>query len=315
VIITARGCPYHCTYCCSPAIKEYYEGHKYYRRRRVETVIDELKRQKETRGESLGFIGIDDDVFTIEPQWIEAFCAAYKREIGLKFWCYTFPTVTRRDMMEQLKDAGLDYVIIGLQSGSRRVLDEVFRRKTPRQAILDSMKILTDLGIKVIIDLIGSNPFETEADREETFDLLLSLARPFAIHTVNPLTLYKGSKIVEMARRQPEIWAEIEEYNNDYLAKPKPIYDFWNALHELCQYDCFTADDLRRLAHDEYLRGHPDYLKLLVRILKPLCYYDSNLSAPKDRYIRELLAEIDELKHPSLRQLAALAAKKLVKKG
>jgi radical SAM superfamily enzyme YgiQ (UPF0313 family) len=304
VIITARGCPYHCTYCCSPAIKAYYEGHKFYRRRRVETVIDELKRQKQARGDSLLFVGIHDDVFTIQPQWIAEFCAAYKREIGLRFWCYTFPTVTRRDMMEQLRDAGLDYVIIGLQSGSQRVLSEVFHRKTPRQSILDAMTILTDLGIRVVIDLIGSNPFETEADRRETFDLLQSLPRPFAIHTVNPLTLYKGSEIVEMARRQPEVWAEIQEYNNDYLAKPKPIYEFWNALHELCQYDCLTREDLEAFARDDSLRSRPDFLKILVRILKPLTYFDSNVSVAKDRYIRELQDRVWELEHPSLRQLA-----------
>jgi len=313
VIITARGCPYHCTYCCSPAIKAYYEGHKYYRRRRVATVIDELKQQKKTRGDSLTFIGIHDDVFTINPSWIAEFAAAYKREIGLRFWCYTYPTVTRRDMMEQLKDAGLDYVIIGLQSGSQRVLNEVFRRQTPREAILEAMAILTDLGIKVIIDMIGSNPFETEADRQETLDLLLSLPRPFAIHPVNPLTLYKGSEIVEMARRRPEIWAEIEEYNNDYLARPKPTYEFWNALHELTQYDGFTREELQAFARDEHLRNHPEFLKVLARILKPLHYYGSNVSVVKDRYIRELQDRIYALEHPSLRQLASLAVQKLSK--
>jgi len=307
VILTARGCPYHCTYCCSPAIKAYYEGHKYYRRRRVETVIEELKQQKKARGKSLNFIGIHDDVFTINPSWIAEFAAAYKREVGLRFWCYTYPTVTRRDMMEQLRDAGLDYVIIGLQSGSQRTLNEVFRRETPREAILEAMTILTDLGIKVIIDLIGSNPFETEADRCETLDLLLSLPRPFAIHTVNPLTLYKGSEILEMARRRPEIWAELQEYNNDYLAKPKPTYEFWNAIHELCQYDCLTRKDLETFARDESLRSHPDHLELLVRILKPLYYFDSNVSVVKDRYIRELQDRIYALEHPSLRQFASLA--------
>jgi radical SAM superfamily enzyme YgiQ (UPF0313 family) len=308
VIITARGCPYHCTYCCSPAIKAYYEGHKYYRRRLVETVIDELKQQKKARGESLGFIGIHDDVFTINPSWIAEFAAAYKREIGLRFWCYTYPTVTRRDMMEQLKDAGLDYVIIGLQSGSQRVLNEVFRRQTPREAIIEAM---TDLGIKVIVDLIGSNPFETEADRVETFEQLASLPRPYAIHTVNPLTLYKGSEILEMARRRPDVWAELEEYNNDYLARPKPIYAFWNALHELVQYDCFRREQLQAFARDEYLRSHPDYLKLLVRILKPLTYFDSNISVAKDRYIRELQDRVYALEHPSLRKLASQAARKV----
>jgi len=316
VILTARGCPFNCTYCCSPTVKRFYQQHcrhKYYRRRRVEAVIAELKEQKAGRGADLVSIGLHDDVFTIQPAWVMEFARAYKREVGLPFWCYTHPTATRREVMEQLKEAGLDYVVIGLQSGSARVLRDVFRRRTPREAIVNAMRILTDLEIKVIIDLIGSNPFETEEDRRETFDLLMSLPRPFAIHKVNPLTLYKGSEIVEMARARPDVWEKIEEYSNDYLAKPEPIYDFWNALHELTQYDCFSREELYAFSRDEYLRSHPEYLDLLRRILKPLYYFDSNLAAPKDRYIRELQDRIYELEHPSIRHLARLAAERLKK--
>ena len=314
VILTARGCPYNCTYCCSPALKAYYKGHKFLRRRRVEAVIDELKQEKKKRGEELRFIGIHDDVFTIQPKWIAEFAPAYKREIGLPFWCYTYPTATRREMMEQLKDAGLDYVIIGLQSGSRRILNEVFNRKTPRRAILESMEILTDLKIKVVIDMIGSNPFETEEDRRETLNLLLSLPRPFAMHTVNPLTLYKGSRIVEMARERPDVWAKIEEYSNDYLARPDPAYDFWNALHELTQYDCFRREDLLAMAEDESLRRRPEYLRMLVRAVKPLYYFDGNVSVVKDAYVRELQDRVHALEHPSVRQLASQAVRKVRKR-
>lgn len=311
VVLTARGCPYSCTYCCSPAVKAFYKGHKFLRRRRVEAVIDELKQEKKKRGDALRFIGIHDDVFTIQPEWIAQFAPAYKRDVSLPFWCYTYPTAMRREMMEQLKDAGLDYVIIGLQSGSQRILTEVFHRKTPRQSILESMEILTDLGIKVVIDMIGSNPFETEEDRRETFDLLMSLPRPFAMHTVNPLTLYKGSRIVEMARERPDVWARIEEYSNDFLAKPDAVYDFWNALHELTQYDCFSREDLQAMAGDEYVRSHPEYLAMLVRVIKPLYYFDGNISVVKDAYVRELLGRIAELEHPSIRQLASQAARKV----
>jgi hypothetical protein len=114
-----------------------------------------------------------------------------------------------------------------------------------------------------------------------------------------------------MARRRPDVWAELEEYSNDYLARPKAIYDFWNALHELCQYDCFGRDELQAFAGHEYLRSHPDCLKLLVRILKPLYYFDSNISAAKDRYIRELQDRIFALEHPSLRRLASQITRKI----
>ncbi|MCX8036155.1 MAG: B12-binding domain-containing radical SAM protein [Candidatus Sumerlaeia bacterium] len=309
-IITARGCPFQCTYCCSPAVKSLYAGHRYYRRRRVGAVIEELRQAKRARGKALGFIAFEDDVFTLHPEWIREFAAAYKRDIALPFWCYTYPTATQREMMARLKDAGLDYVIIGLQSGSQRILDEVFCRRTPRAAILQAVQILHDLDLKIILDLIGSNPFESEADRRETFDLLLELPRPYAIHPVNELTLYKGSRIVELARERPEVWAELQEFENKYMARPRPEYEFWNALHELCQYDCLSRDDLLAFADDAYFREHPAYLKRLVRILKPLVYFDSNISVAKDPYIRKLHEKIGWLE----RQAEGSFARRLIRR-
>lgn len=314
VILTARGCPYNCTYCCSPAVKTFYAGCKYYRRRKLEPVIDELKKQKELRGDEIRHVGFHDDVFTVSAKWIDEFSRVYRREIGIPFWCYTHPTACRREMIEQLRQAGLDYTIIGLQSGSQRVLDEVFKRRTPREAIMSAMQILTDLDITVIIDMIGSNPFETEADRRETFELLLDLPRPFAMHAVNPLTIYKGSEIVEMARGRPEIWAELCEYSNDYLARPRPEYDFWNALHELTQYDTFDRNELEELSRDEVLREHPEALQMIVRAMRRLYYFDGNVSVVKDRYIQTLHDKIYALEHPSLRELVSKTASKVGRK-
>ncbi len=311
-IITARGCPFQCTYCCSPAVKSLYADRRYYRRRRVEAVIEELRQAKRARGKALGFIAFEDDVFTLHPEWIREFAAAYKREIALPFWCYTYPTATQREMMTQLKDAGLDYVIIGLQSGSQRILNEVFCRRTPRAAILQAVQILHDLDLKIILDLIGSNPFETEADRRETFHLLLELPRPYAIHPVNDLTLYKGSRIVELARQRPEVWAELQEFENKYMARPRVEYEFWNALHELCQYDCLSREELSAFAENPYFRSHPVYLKLLVRILKPLVYFDSNLSVAKDPYIRKLHEKIGFLERQAERRVLGRLFRKVI---
>jgi radical SAM superfamily enzyme YgiQ (UPF0313 family) len=313
-VLTARGCPFCCTYCCSPAVNAFYGDHKYLRRRKTATVIDELRDVKRRRGAGLEFISFHDDVFTVNPAWVHEFAGAYQREIGLRFWCFTHPTAVRREMMEDLKAAGLDFVVIGLQSGSERVLSEFFKRRTSREAIVKSIAILTDLRIKIAIDLIGSNPFETEDDRRETFDLLMSLPRPFAIHPVNPLTIYKGSEIYEMARRDPAVWAKLEEYNNNFLARREPIYEFWNALHELTQYECFTREELCAMAGDEYLQRNPEFVQMLLRVAKSLYYYANNITVVKDPYIRRLEDRIYALERPSIRSLARQLAGRVRRK-
>ena len=45
-----------------------------------------------------------DDVFTVNPRWLDEFLPRYKAEIGMPFWCYTYPTTHNAAMLQQLKD-------------------------------------------------------------------------------------------------------------------------------------------------------------------------------------------------------------------
>src|SRR3989344_5471305 len=45
-IMTSRGCPFKCTYCCNSFLRGLYGGQKYLRRKSVKTVIEELKKAK-----------------------------------------------------------------------------------------------------------------------------------------------------------------------------------------------------------------------------------------------------------------------------
>ena len=38
-----------------------------------------------------------DDVFTVNPRWLREFAPRYKAEVGLPFWCYTYPRTTRKE--------------------------------------------------------------------------------------------------------------------------------------------------------------------------------------------------------------------------
>ena len=48
-----------------------------------------------------------DDVFTVNPRWLKEFAPKYKEHVGLPFWCYTYPTTTRKEDLLLLKDAGM----------------------------------------------------------------------------------------------------------------------------------------------------------------------------------------------------------------
>jgi radical SAM superfamily enzyme YgiQ (UPF0313 family) len=203
LIMSGRGCPFHCTYCCNSALRRIFHGKgDYMRRRSVENVIDELKEAKERL--NIKFVYFFDDVFALDKTWIARFCERYVPEIGLPFMCYFHPTSTSEELLKPLLDAGLRYVEIGIQSGSSRIRREYFERSTPDKDIIKASKVFGKLkrkGLYVQYDLLVDNPFETEADKKVSLDILSQLSPPLKLSLFS-LCYFPNTKLAERAIEQ-----------------------------------------------------------------------------------------------------------------
>ena len=135
-IMTARGCPFSCSFCANELIRSLYPAQQYVRRRSVSNVISELKSAKSMHGSRMAYVNFFDDVFTLQQRWLEEFAERYPSEIGLPFWCYTHPSAAKPDMLALLKKAGVHRITSGVQSGSERILSDVYSRRTSRQQII-----------------------------------------------------------------------------------------------------------------------------------------------------------------------------------
>src|SRR5207247_7943307 len=96
------------------------------RRRSVEHVVAELRHWK-ARGR-IRKIFFWDAIFTLDVGWVREFAAAYRREIGLPFECYTHPHAMSRDMAHALADAGCSMVRVGVQTVNSDTLAEMDRK-------------------------------------------------------------------------------------------------------------------------------------------------------------------------------------------
>ncbi|MBH24968.1 MAG: hypothetical protein CMH57_11035 [Myxococcales bacterium] len=196
-INTARGCPFRCTFCGNSALANKENGTgRYLRRRSVESVIDELKDALVEYPE-LDFIYFWDDVFTAYPKWVLEFAEAYKREIGLPFFCYTHPEMITEELMEALADAGLSQLTMGIESGSYRVRSKIMNRHETNPSIINASKIQAGYGVDCHYDFILS-AFEDERDKEEGLLLALSLEKPFKAQ-MHTMTYYPGYPITVRA--------------------------------------------------------------------------------------------------------------------
>lgn len=226
-IITTRGCPYCCTYCCNSAYKNLY-GHYPVRKRSVASVITECLEIVSTH-RNCDSINIQDDCFfTYDTQWLAEFAMHYKKRIGLPFKVRTTPSHLKPEKLKILKDAGLVIIMIGMQSGSDRVNREVYRRNVTAEQFLKAARMVKDAGIVGLYDVISDNPYETEAEREETLALALQIPKPFHFQMFS-LCFYQGTELNAKAKADGVPFPDPRLYDYGEL-KPTPLNKILNMI-------------------------------------------------------------------------------------
>ncbi len=198
LIMTSRGCPLKCSYCCNNIFHRLYSGEKrHFRRRSVANVISELKLYKK-RGR-IRAVAFWDDIFTLDSNWIREFVEHYRREIGLPFYCYSLPNTLSREVVELLANANCCHIKIGVQTVSEKTSREVLHRPGSKKAISKAAVLLKEYGIQYSADHMLDLPFEGVEAQEAAAEFYNQI-RPVRINS-HWMTYYPGTEIVETARR------------------------------------------------------------------------------------------------------------------
>ncbi|MBI3969504.1 MAG: B12-binding domain-containing radical SAM protein [Chloroflexi bacterium] len=163
-LITARGCPYTCTW-CSHSVYGYT-----HRRRSPTNVADELDLIVSTyRPDQVWYA---DDVFTIHHRWLEAYAAELERR-GHRV---PFETISREDRLNEdvvrtLARLGCYRIWVGAESGSQRVLDAMQRRTSAARA-REMVALLQRYGIEAGLFIMLGYEGEELADLDATAEFL-----------------------------------------------------------------------------------------------------------------------------------------------
>ncbi len=190
--MSARGCPYKCTYCCEATFKAMYEGEKFLRRRSAKDFVSELAQAKQQFG--LTKIHFEDEIFAMGLKWLREFVPLYKEAVDLPFTAYIYPVRSVEEILRLLKSAGLDYCCLALETGSERISKEVFDRVYDRALFLKTSRICKSLDIAFYTDVITFNPYEEEEDLKKTLDVLIEIGGNFDL-CVNRLFVLPGTAL------------------------------------------------------------------------------------------------------------------------
>jgi radical SAM superfamily enzyme YgiQ (UPF0313 family) len=324
-ILTTRGCPHSCSYCCNEFLNEFFKGKgPIVRRRSVDNVIAELRDALEMFPNLLLVI-MGDDLFSLNVPWLREFAEKYPGAIGLPFVCNLHPNHLDEERMGLLKRAGLRFGVMGIQSGSVSSREEVLNRHTSQENVIRATELIHEYGVRPLYQFIIDNPLESDEQRAETRVLISQLRKPFLIQLFH-LTWFPGTRITERALEEKVISpSDVEHVREGYHTLfMADVLSYFRTAEEL-YWDCsyFLAAKLpgrvvEWLVRQPFFRRHIKFIRWLLRrlpldyhrhcwlmvntalniLLYRMHFYLDVIRDRKFRYLRRIIADLVRRDHP-----------------
>jgi anaerobic magnesium-protoporphyrin IX monomethyl ester cyclase len=221
--IWSIGCPLHCSYCGNTKFIANDANYRKLRHPSARYIVEQVKDVK-ARFPHLSQVSFHDDSFmAIRYSELEEFAELWRAEVGLPFAVYgVIPTYVKRDKFELLSWAGMNRIRMGIQSGSKAILD-FYKRPTPPERILQAGSVASSFAPKYhippVYDIIMDNPIEKREDVVATLELLYALARPYTL-LIYSLKVIPNTGLAESMK---ERGIDLDEIDDSYLIVPPRV--------------------------------------------------------------------------------------------
>jgi anaerobic magnesium-protoporphyrin IX monomethyl ester cyclase len=187
VLMTARGCPYQCTFCDRKVFGNLTRGHS---PDRVVAEVEEALKRYGARE-----IRFFDDTFTYDKKRVVEICEKFLQK-GLRFpWtCLTRVSAVTKELLKKMKEAGCWQVLYGLESGDPRMLASLKKGNTVEQNE-QAVRWAQEVGLGVRGDFIVGTPAETMESLERTLKFAKGLKLDYA--HFNKFVPFAGTELYE----------------------------------------------------------------------------------------------------------------------
>lgn len=226
-----RGCKLACTYCSNSLYHRLFKdsGTPWYRY----TSVDRVKKELRNDIKSLPYIKNitlnDDDFLDRDIEQLRQISAFLKDELKVSFSINATPKHVTKEKIEVLAGNGLKYVAMGVQSGSERILKDVYRRPVYRNDVLAAANILNEFaeqGVRTDYGFILDNPYETANDWLDSLQLLLDIPKPKTF-TLYSLAFFPGTVLTKKVVEEGKVKDLDKHLNKMYHDDIKVSYQYF----------------------------------------------------------------------------------------
>lgn len=186
----SRGCPYRCTFCHTD------------KRVRVRSAGNLFKEIELLRGKyGVKEILFYDDTFTLDKKRVYEFCELLiKKDIGLSWSASVRADTVSRDVIKIMKKAGCWRVLMGIESGSQRLLTLIKKGITLEQ-IESAVNTINSGEMQILGMFMFGIPSETYSEGLETIKFMKKLHLDYV--SVCNLTPFPGTEVYKKVANEP----------------------------------------------------------------------------------------------------------------
>ena len=293
-ILTSRGCPFNCIYCCVNKLT----GSRKWRFRSAENVTDELEYVAQTK--KIRSFEIWDDNFTLNIERAKEICTEIiKRKLNLTWYCHNGIRADCIDvkLARLMKKAGCTSVAFGIETGNPETFDSI-KKGESLSDVLKAIKIVKKVGIQAVGYFIIGLPGDNLKKFINTVRFQRALKLDHYIYGM--LVPYPKTKVWDMIQTRGQLFCDItktQHFSDDMVPVsfelPEfPRQDMIKAFYITKYFELFETTEKiirnKKIPHVFYLPS-PELNKFLPGMLIASNNKTKHIIFSKNKKIKSLL--------------------------
>ena len=253
-IITSRGCPGKCTFCCTDTMG------KRIRFRSASRIVEEIRHLVDNYG--IKEISFYDDTFTAFKKNVRDFCRQIiKENIDITWSCMSRVDFIDQGLLRYMERAGCHQIGYGIESADEQILKNINKNISLEKA-RDVIRITKEAGIDARAMFMLGNPGETRETIEKTIRFAIELDPDMVIFNIT--TPLPGTAMFHWAKER------------GYLKSMD--WDDYDLSHPIMELPTVSRNDIMRYYKLAYKRFYMRPSYLIKRLFKIRSFNETKLN-------------------------------------